>query len=49
MKHAHYTPVSTTATVNHQQILANDWGTLTKYDMTQVRSDGTQQRFTREA
>ncbi|MDC7868122.1 GDP-mannose pyrophosphatase [Pantoea ananatis] len=49
MQHAHYTPVSTTATVNNQQILANDWGTLTKYDMTYVRSDGTEQRFTREA
>ncbi|NKI73455.1 NUDIX domain-containing protein [Dickeya sp. CFBP 2040] len=49
MKHALYTPVATTATINQQQILANDWGTLTKYDMTYVRSDGSEQRFTREA
>lgn len=42
-------PCVTTATINSSQILANDWGTLTKYDMAFTRSDGSEQRLSREA
>ncbi|MFP9229337.1 NUDIX domain-containing protein [Pectobacterium cacticida] len=49
MKKTTYAPLATTAVVNQQWILANDWGTLTKYDITYTRSDGTPQRLVREA
>ncbi|MEH0875111.1 NUDIX domain-containing protein [Pectobacterium cacticida] len=49
MKKTTYAPLATTAVVNQQWVLANDWGTLTKYDITYTRSDGTEQRLIREA
>ncbi|MBJ3816302.1 NUDIX domain-containing protein [Shimwellia pseudoproteus] len=44
-----FSPAKTQATINGCQILADDWGTLTKYDMTYTRNDGTRQQVTREA
>jgi nudix-type nucleoside diphosphatase (YffH/AdpP family) len=35
-------------TIRGSRIIANDWGILTKYDITFIRSDGTAQEFTRE-
>ncbi|MEH0831963.1 NUDIX domain-containing protein [Pectobacterium cacticida] len=49
MKKTTYAPLATTAVVNKRWVLANDWGTLTKYDITHMRSDGTEQRLIREA
>lgn len=49
MMRTDFSPAPTTASINQETVLAHDWGKLTKYDMTHVRSDGTEQRFTREA
>lgn len=48
MTHMLFKPTETVATINGTQLLANDWGKLTKYDMTYKRSDGSEQRFTRK-
>lgn len=49
MTNTRYTPIPTTAVVNDRKVLANDWGSLTKYDVTYTRSNGQQQQFNREA
>ena len=49
MMRTDFSPAPTTASINQETVLAHDWGKLTKYDMTHVRSDGSEQRFTREA
>ncbi|AVG78916.1 MULTISPECIES: NUDIX domain-containing protein [Pantoea] len=49
MTRTDFSPAPTTASINQETVLAHDWGKLTKYDMTHVRSDGSEQRFTREA
>lgn len=36
------------AKIHSSKILANDWGVLTKYDVSITRSDGTEQSFARE-
>ncbi|UKE84922.1 NUDIX domain-containing protein [Pectobacterium colocasium] len=49
MKNTTYAPSATTAVINDSWVLANDWGKLTKYDITYTRSNGTEQRLIREA
>ncbi len=44
-----FKPTATMATINSTTILANDWGKLTKYDLTHTRTDGSEQHVTREA
>lgn len=49
MDNTNYIPVSTTASIENQKVLANDWGTLVKYDITHTRGNGVKQHITREA
>ncbi|MGJ8513252.1 NUDIX domain-containing protein [Carnimonas bestiolae] len=49
MTDTRYIPADTTASINGQHVLADDWGTLIKYDITHTRRDGSQQHYTREA